>query len=110
MNSKLAFVISELKAEMSSKQKDNKEIKIVSPWSKIYKRMLTTDILLLNGLINRSPKTQLKLLHTKYREAMGDWLELMEEHCDEGEYLEAANDCKSFNDRYDSLIKHLGTD
>jgi hypothetical protein len=110
----LAYVVSELKDELSKKKKGLKEItrkqlegKNRETW-KTYKRMLSVDILLLNGIINRSPKSELKMLQTKYREAMVGWMELSEENSDEGYYLKLANDCKEFNEYFDDLIKLLG--
>jgi DNA repair photolyase len=107
MESKIASIITDLKAELEAKQKAKSEM-TMSETTKVYKRMLTTDCLMLNALINRSTKKQLKRIQTKYREAIGDWIELFEEYGDEGEYLQVSNDCKMFNDKYDTLVHILG--
>jgi len=110
MDSKIASIISAVKEElkMKQKQKDNVITKNMSETTKIFKRLLVVDCLLLTAILNRSTKVELKRIQIKSREVMSIWLEMFEENGSEGEYLEVANDCKYLNDRYDWLIHILG--
>ena len=111
----VAELMEEVEYELSNKKQG---IKSITPdqlegkygyVTKAMKRMFTVDILLLNALIRRSPKTELKRLQAKQNEAFGCWLEVVENAGPkEGYYLKVANDLKRNHDRYDDYIEELG--
>lgn len=109
----VAELTKDLEPELTGKKQSLKSItpdQLEGKYGHIYKamkRLLSVDILLMNGLIRGSSRTELKRLQVKQNEALGCWLEVTEA-CGDGYYLKVSNELKDVHDRYDDYIEQFG--